>query len=140
MPRLGSTDESRLRLAAGLIIADLEFTQSESIAHPDDLRRVSFNTSTAAWSILSASGNTTPITDPITRKPYATTFGNDRAATLKDVTIKTISVGGDSDLGFGVYGQLDQTAAATVTLACGARSVTITIDPITGEAAVGAIK
>jgi hypothetical protein len=43
-------------------------------------------------------------------------------------------------LGFGVLGQLDQTAAATITLQCGNRSIVVTVDPTTGEASAASVR
>lgn len=62
------------------------------------------------------------------------------AATLPLVKIAAYSLGGDDQLGFGSVGQLDQTTPATLTLSAGNRSLTITLDPLTGEASVGQIE
>jgi prepilin-type N-terminal cleavage/methylation domain-containing protein len=143
VPMFGDAEVQRLRSAASMLVADMELAQSESIAHPDALRVVVFDTpgtSAHSYRIAPASTPATPITNPIDKQPYRVTFGTGRAATLEGVTIQAYSLGGDTTLGYRSYGQLDQTAAATVTLACDGKQVTISIDPVTGEASVGAIQ
>lgn len=139
MPMLGQTTTDRLAAAARLLAADLDFARVESIAHGDNPRVVVFNTATQSWHIAAASDPTTPITNPVGNIPYSTTFGVGRAAQLAGVTIQSVTVGGDNQLGFGIYGQLDQTTTAAITLACNSRTVTISIDPISGEPSIGAV-
>lgn len=138
--KLGSTVEMRLRSAATLLAADIEYAQVESIAHADDTRVIVFDTATATYSLAASSAPKTPINNPIGNVPYTVTFGKDRAVNLTGVTLQSISVGGDTQLGFGAYGQLDQTANATITLACGANTITVTVDAATGQASIGSVK
>jgi len=139
VPRLGSTNVTRLKAAAELLIADLAYAQAESISHSDDPRVVIFDTSAHTYGVFAASDTSTPLTSPTTGQPYVVDFGSGRAAGLSDVKLLSLSVGGDNTLGFGKYGQLDQTGDATITLRCHGKQVTITVDPVTGEASVSAI-
>jgi hypothetical protein len=138
VPMMGQSESARLRAAADLLIADLGYAQVESIAHGDDLRRVVFDVPNHRYFIAAASDPTNPIHNPATRTPYLTRFGDGRAAELSGVTFHSISVGGDSSLGFGLYGQLDQTSVAAITLACGDRRLLLSVDPISGEVSVSA--
>lgn len=139
LPMLGQTAASRLRAAALLLTADLAYAQIESITHGEDPRVVVLTPNGNTYHLAAASAPNTPISNPIGNVPYAVTFGRGRAHGCQGVTISALSVGDDNRLGFGTYGQLDQAAAATITLSCEGRSLTITLDPITGEAAIGTI-
>ena len=141
MPVAADASASQLRAAAVLLVADLEYAQSESLGHADDPRQIVFDAVDArSYSIAPRSTPATPITHPVERAPYVTTFGTGRAAVLGRVRIAGHTAGADNRLGFGSRGELDQTAAATITLSAGPRQLTITLDPITGEASVGNIQ
>ena len=58
---------------------------------------------------------------------------------MSGVTISSYSLNGDARLGFGLYGQLDQTSNATLTLSSGTHTVVITINATTGTPSVGTI-
>ncbi|MCX5659913.1 MAG: prepilin-type N-terminal cleavage/methylation domain-containing protein [Planctomycetota bacterium] len=139
-PKLGANDETRLRAAARLLLADIEYAQIESITHAGAPRVVVFNTSTATYYIATAAASGTPITNPVGKIPYSVTFGSRSAATLTGVTISSVSLGGGSQIAFGSYGQMTQsTSASTITLAAGARSITLSVDAGTGEVSVGSL-
>ena len=140
LPMFGQTDLTRLRSAAGLLAADLGYAQIESIAHGDDLRIVVFDQDANSYRIATAADPDTPITNPIGNLPYTTTFGAGRARDLAGVTIQGYDLAGDDRIQFGIYGQLDQATVATITLAAGGASVTISIDPTSGEVSVGPIQ
>lgn len=139
LPMMGDTAVTQLRAAAQMLVADLEFAQMGSVAHGEDARVVVFDTTTQTYHIATKSDPTTPIINPTDGKAYVVQYGSGRAYQLPDVTISNVSLDGDNQLGFGVYGQLDQAATATVTIAAGGRTITITLDPVTGEATVGAV-
>lgn len=71
--------------------------------------------------------------------PYVTTYGRSRVQTLTNVTIDALSIGGNDELGFGLYGQLDQAADATITLGCGGKTIVITVDATSEEATIGPV-
>jgi len=139
LPMFGSSEAAKLTAAATMVEADLAFAQVESIAHGDDPRIVVFDTTNHRYHIAAASDTATPITHPVTKKPYLVQFGEGNAERLASVTISAVSIGGDDELGFGMYGQLDQTTDATVTLANNAGSITLTLDDATGEVTIGDI-
>ena len=139
-PVLGDTAPTRLRGAAQLLAADLAYAQIESLSHGDDPRVVVFDTTANTYHIAATSDTTTPITNPIGGAPYRVDYGAGRAAHLADVTISAVSLDGDTQLGFGIYGQTDQTTDATITLAAGSSTMTLTVDPSTGEVTIGDIQ
>lgn len=143
LPMFTGTTQSKLTAAARVLAADLEAARAESIAHGEDLRYLVIN-STTAWHIAPASDTTTPINHPTTGQPYTRTLGTSDLKQLEGVTIAaydldTASETDDDKLGFGLYGQLDQTTDATITLTAGDSSITLTIDAETGEVTIGQI-
>ena len=133
VPMLSGTDATRLQAAARLLMADLGFAQVESITHAGNPCVVTFDTATATYTIARASTPTTPITNPGDNRPYTTQFGTGRAAQMAGVTIQSYSLDGDDKLGFGIFGETDQTAPATITLQSGGSTITIQVDSATGE-------
>ena len=139
VPMFSQTDVAKLRGAARLLQADLGFAQIESVSHGDDPRVMVFDTINNLYHIAASSDPATPIINPTGGAPYVLEFGLGRATGLDGVTISALSVGGDDQLQFGIYGELDQAAPATVTLSSGGRSVTITVHPDTGDTSVSDI-
>lgn len=144
LPMFTGTDATRLRSAANVLAADIDAARSESIAHGEDLRFVVFDTSTHTWHIAPASDTTTPITHPTSGQPYSRTLGVSDLKQLEGVTISgfeldTASETDDNKLGFGLYGQTDQTTDATITLAAGANTITLTVRTDSGEVTIGEI-
>lgn len=138
-PRLGNIHVTRLSEAAKLLAADLAYAQTESMAHADDPRLVIFDTAAHAYRIAPTSDPDTPITNPVGGLPYLTTLGQGRAKQLQGVTIQSYSLDGDDRIAFGIYGQIDQATDATVTLAAADKTITVTINAISGEATIGNI-
>ncbi len=140
VPMVSGLGVTQLRSAAQMLVADLEFAQMESMAHGDDARVVVFNAATETYHIGTQSQPTIPITNPVGNQPYLVRYGQGRGYHLDQVTIDAFSLGGDNQVAFGLYGQLDQTTPATITLGAAGLTVVITLDPMTGEASVGAIE
>ena len=136
MPMLADTDATRLQAATRLLVADLAFAQIESITHADDPRVVTFDSVNASYTIAKSSAPGTPITEPITNQPYVTQFGSGRASEMTGVTIQGYSLGGDNRIAFGPYGETDQATTATITLQSGTLTMTVQIDPESGETSI----
>lgn len=139
VPMLSATEHTKLRSAASIVLADLEFAQTESIANPATPRSVVFTTSTSTWNIITGTAPGTTVTNPIDKQPYSTKFGIGRAASLSGVTISSVSLGTGNAVQFGGLGQTNLTNTGTVTLSCNSRTITLSIDPTTGEVSVGNI-
>lgn len=139
VPMMGNTASNKLRGAASMLVADLAFAQVECVAHGDDPRLLVFDNPNDTYHIAAASDPATPITHPIAGRPYLIDYGQGAAASLTNVTLDSYDLNGDDQLGFGIYGGLDQPTAATITLECDGLTVTVTADPNTGEATIGAI-
>lgn len=139
VPRLGNTASTKLRGAAAMLVADVSFAQIESISHGDDLRLIVFDNPNDTYHIAAASDTATPITNPINGRPYLVDYGSGPTESLNGVSIDSYDLDGDDELGFGVYGSLDQATDATITLGCDGLTIIVTIDVETGECVVGAI-
>lgn len=151
VPMLMETDDTKLISAADLIVADLAYAQVESISHGDDPRVVVFDTTNHKYIITTRSAITTavgagdepidatPITNPVGNEPFEVTFGQRHAMALNGVQISTLSLDGDDELEFGIYGQTDQSADASITLTAGSNNIDVTVDPVSGEASIGTI-
>ncbi len=144
IPMFTGTATTRLRSAASVLAADIDAARAESIAHTEDLRFIVFDDTNHAWHIAAASDTATAITNPSSGMPYARTLGQSDLKQLEGVTISafdldTASETDDNKLGFGIYGQPDQTTDATITLASGGHTITLTINAETGEVTIGGI-
>lgn len=137
VPTPAESRDLKLREAARLLTADLEFAQNESIAHPDNPRLVKFDPSHHTWWVAAVSTPDTPVADPA--NPAAAMLvspGTGRAAALSGVTIASLSLGGDSELRFNAYGVPDQSTAAAITLRCGTPTLTVQVAPGSGEVSI----
>ncbi len=137
VPSVDRTSADRLRGAIDMLVSDLEYARVASMSNTSDPCVVVFDTTDHEYHLALESDPLTPITNPIGNLPYLTSYGNGRASHLTEVRISEVSMGGDSRIGFGRFGELDQATAATITLASGSRSVVITLDPTTGEPSIG---
>jgi len=139
LPSMGDDRTLRLREAARMLAADLEFAQNESIAHGDDPRVVKFDTSNNRYWVAAASAPDTPVTDPSNRQPLLTVFGSGRAAETTGVVIESVSLG-DAVLGFDAYGSPDEATDATIRLAAqaagGTQTLTVRVRAGSGEVGV----
>lgn len=132
-------DTNILRAAAGQLVGDMEYVQSECMAHSDDPRVLTLVPAGNSYNVAKTSSLNTPITHPIDKSSFTTTYGSGRALHLAGVTLSSYSLGGDAKISFGALGQLDQTGDAAITLAFGPRTLTITWDAVTGVATIGQI-
>ncbi len=143
MPMLGETDSTRLAAAAGLLVADLEYAQLESIHHVETPRGLRLDANTESYTVVEQVGasfdcaTAEPLLDPVTGDQLIVTFGSGRASQLQGVTIEDgYDLGGDECLVFLSLGELDQVTDATVTLALGGAQLQITVDAVSGEVSV----
>jgi len=144
-PLVGESDQSRLQSAARLLMADLAFAQTESLAHADDPYALRFDHAADTYAVVHDTAfppfdcsPATTVIDPITNQPYQTVMGQaGRGSQFPGVGIaNSLALGGDDCVVFGEFGQTDQSTAATITLTAGAKSITIQIDPVSGEASI----
>jgi type II secretory pathway pseudopilin PulG len=140
LPSMSNTASTRLAAAADMIIADLEFAQTQTLARADDPRLLVFDPSSASYFVAARSDPATPLVNQVGGEPYLVHFGTGRGAAAAGVGFGGLEVGTDNALGFGAVGQLDQTTVAAVRLECEGRRLEITLDPVTGSASVSHIQ
>ena len=140
MSTFGSPHVQRLRGATQILTADLDFARVGALANAADPYVLVFDADGRGYHIGVRSTPDTPIVHPGTGEPYIVQFGQGRAHHLAGVSIDSLQIGDDRMLGFGSFGQLDPEMPATLTLNSGDRSVTVSLDPVTGEAAVGEVQ
>jgi len=136
VPMSGSTDATRLMAAARLLVVDIEFAQHTSITHPDDPALLKIDQANNQYWIAQASDVGTPVTDPGSLQPLLGQFGTGRGTPFTGVTIQSYSLDGDTELHFSGVGVPDQTSDATVVLANGVHTMTITVAAGSGEVSV----
>lgn len=140
VPMLGDPNASRLRRAAQILAADLDFARADGITHGEDplvlVTRPLDNGGDGGYHLARSSAPNTPIEEPSTRAPYDTNYGQGRAGHLAGVAVMNVDFAGDTRLSFGIYGQLDQPGPARITLGAGDYRVDLTIAPTTGEVTV----
>ncbi len=138
-PMVSNLGSMRIREAARLLAADIEFAQMDSIAHPDDPRVLVIESKGGATYWIAPSSNTVKanaITEPISGEDWVVQFGTDRGAAGKGTVTADYNLGGDNTLGFDGLGIPDQGTIATITLEHGTHSIEIQIAPETGEVTI----
>jgi len=140
LPTFGGSDANRLRAAATVLVADLEFAQMRSMANPTTPLSLVVRADGSGYFIAETATPDTPITDPITKSDYAASFGVGTLQSVQGVTLSSSTIGADRALGYRSRGELDQATAATFTLSSGDREIEIQIEPYTGEPIIGEIQ
>lgn len=144
VPMFSATDATRLTSAASVLAADIDAARAESIAHSDDPRMLVFDDDDLTWHIAARSEPTSPINHADSGLPYTRRFGTSALKQLQGVTIESYDLDSasetnDNKLGFGIYGQTDQTTDPTITLRSGDNVLTLTINATTGEVTIGQV-
>lgn len=152
LPTLGDTDQLKLREAARLLAADIEYAQAESIAHavPDEQRIIKVDVGENRYWIGTNAAPDTPI-DDLTRplhededkyEDYLIAYGQGRALGLSGVEIQAVDFGRDAYLRFDQYGTplhpdgTLRTSDATISLTAGGSTLNVVINHGTGEVTI----
>lgn len=146
IPQIGSRNDLTVAAAARVLMADMIYAQNRAIATQ---RRQFVQFVDQQYTLLTRDSDSSPlyaITNPVTKNPYSLTMGSD-ASGLKNVKIDSTNFGGPTVIGFDELGApfsydagtdtiTPLTAAGTIVISCGANTLTISIEPYTGEATV----
>lgn len=130
------SDLPRLRSAARLLVADIEYAQLQSMGNSVDPCVLVFDLGDSTYHVARVSDPATPIDDPGSGLAFVTAYGNGRASGLDGVTFSVVDVGGDTELSFDAFGAPDQVTDATITLACGDDEITVRVDGDTGAPSI----
>jgi type II secretion system protein H len=146
IPQLGSRDDLVVSSAARVLMADLIYAQNRAIS-TQRRQYVQFNGQT--YTVLSREADADPlvaITHPVNKNTYSFTFGS-TAPGMANVTLTSANFGGQAYMGFDelgspfAYDSVANTitplvAPGTVVLTAGGASLTISVEPYTGEITV----
>lgn len=129
MPSLASGNQISVAGAAYILASDLEYTQSISLAEPDDPAVLRFDLDAGAYWIARADEPDTPILRINGRDPYRVVLGEGDALHAQGVAI-TLAGAPDDTIAFDGFGRLETLSDAVVTLtsASGVRRVRIDAD------------
>ena len=128
IPQVVSTGDVKSRSAARMLMADLEYAQSQAIVTQNQVT-VTFDTSGNAYTVSNASGT---LTHPITKNAYVIDL--DQTNGMEGVSIDTVNFGSGQSVTFDALGAPDYDGS--VTFVAGAQSYVISVAPITGRVTV----
>jgi prepilin-type N-terminal cleavage/methylation domain-containing protein len=144
IPQIGSRDDLNSAAAARVLMSDLMYAQNRAIA-TQKKHFVAFVGQT--YTLESRNTDTSAlftITQPITKDPYVVTFGQ-ASTPLSNATLGAPSFSGATTIAFDEMGSpysyngttlTPMTTAGTITVTCGAKTLTVSIEPYTGETSV----
>ena len=142
VPNLGSRDDLKTSSAARMLMADLIYAQNLAIAQQRP-HYVRFDTAAQQYEVLSAvSPSAALVTHPVQMAPFLVKFGTGANGAMRDVRINAVTFDGQSILGFDELGVPYAVTSAgvssamtsgSVALRCGGHTMTVTIEPFTGE-------
>ena len=147
VPQIGTNNDLKAAAAARLVIADLIYAQNRAIAM-QQMHYVKFDLGTTkSYKVLTKfTSPETIVTHPVNKGDYIVTFGANGMPGLKDCTLdSTTAFDSQTTVAFDELGQpysVNSTGTATIMTAgqvkvtCGTYSLTITIEPYTGELTV----
>ena len=144
IPQIGSRDDLVASAASRALMADLVYAQNRAIA----TQKKHFVQFTGQqYTLLARDSDASALytlTHPINKTPYAFTFGTARSA-LENSSLTSTNFGGPTILGFDELGSpfsYDGTTSTslvnsgTIVITSGAASLTIAVEPFTGELSV----
>jgi prepilin-type N-terminal cleavage/methylation domain-containing protein len=138
VPPLGNNlYSSRLRTAANVLAADIDYCASECIARPSAPRVIIFDTTANCYSILDFSASS-PIKHPADGLDFINDFASGRNAQLNGVHIQSVVAGATplTSLAFDSYGRPLINADATITLAFNGQTLALQVSATTGEVSI----
>jgi len=148
VPNMSDRDDLKVSAASRLVMADLMYAQNRAIT-TQSKHYIIFDTTSATHSYQLATSVTplVAITHPLTKESsYVATFGTGGTNGLTDVALTSASFEGKTTIAFDELGvpyyydpvantttALSTTGGSTIKLTSGKFSMTITIEPYTGE-------
>lgn len=143
VPAIGSRSDLKATSAARMIMADLIYTQNRSISQ-QRWHWVRFDTTNQTYEVLEQMDpSAVLIKHPVEASNFVVNLGSNGAKPIQDVTFKTVDFDGKTILAFDELGTphsydastkvLAAMAAGKIQLQCGTLSLTITVEPFSGE-------
>jgi len=151
IPQISNRDDLKAAAGTRLVTADLIFAQNRAIA-TQHRQYVKFDLAAQSYAVQSRNLDTDPlvtITHPITHNPFVATFNGPKSPSA-GITIGTVNFAGQSMIGYDELGSpfvldtTDPSGAGTIVLTtrgqidikAGSHTLTIWIEPFTGEATI----
>ena len=153
IPQTTGMRSPRLKTAANVLAADLEFCQSQCINDPGNPYVVSFDTVNNAYALttppVAPAPTATPVNHPADGLPFRNDFATGRNAALAGVTLTSVTNvpngpgnGGAAvpTLAFSSFGVPQTTLPQnlTITLTADGSQMVVTVDYATGDVSIGA--
>jgi len=111
----------------------VEYAQSASITRSDVGYLVKVDSDAEKFWLATAAAPNTPITHPVTRKPFVVQLGNGSPQGLTAIQITGYDLGGDNVVRFDGTGAMDQDTPATIEFGIGSERYEIEVDPWLGK-------
>ncbi len=133
----GNIRSPKLRTAANVLAADIEYCASECIAQPSSPRAITFDTVNNKYTVVDFSAGTA-VTNPGDGQTFVNDFSTGRNAQLSGVSITGLAMGSGtlSALTFDAYGKPLITADFVITLSYNGQTMTITVKMGTGDVSI----
>jgi prepilin-type N-terminal cleavage/methylation domain-containing protein len=152
LPLIASQTDLNASAAARMMVADLLYAQGQAIATQQmqyvELNTAATNNGWGSYSLFNNAQLATPITDPVALQAYTRTFGSGGNGPLASVALTNVALDNPAntvlcfdELGRPYTSAVNGTPTAlantgTLTLQCGSMSVTVSIEPSTGNITV----
>ncbi|GMU32914.1 MAG: hypothetical protein AMXMBFR20_07860 [Planctomycetia bacterium] len=125
------------RLAAERFENDVEYAKSLSLRDPADPAAIKIEPDNNRYFISKKSVPDTPITHPVTKKPYIVQYGPGGTPGLDQVKIDGAELGGDAVVVLESTGNLDQSTSAVLQLSAAGAEAEVIVAPAGGGTKVG---
>lgn len=139
VPQIGTRDDLKAAAAARIVMADLIYAQNRSIA-TQEMHCVAFDLDDEKYGVVTAASPTAFITHPVSKDPFEVEFAT--TSGLEDITIDTADFDDATSIGFDELGTpyavtsggiVALAASGSIVVTSGEYSITIAIEPFTGE-------
>jgi len=138
IPQLNERGDIKAAAAARVVMADIMYAQNRAIAK-QAMQYVKFDVVAHTYEVQEGTPPST-VTNPVTLKTYTQTFNS---TAIPDVTLTSVGFDGKDTLAFDeigapyAYDSVASTSAAlsvgTIKIAAGTYTMTLTVQPYTGE-------
>ncbi|MCC7351867.1 MAG: prepilin-type N-terminal cleavage/methylation domain-containing protein [Phycisphaerales bacterium] len=145
LPSISSRDDLKVAAAARIVMSDLIYAQNQAITN-QKLCFIQFDKVAGKYTLYDAMSPATILQHPINHTDYVEKFGSSASAGLTGITLTDATFDGKLTLAFDemgsprVYdsgtGTTSVLSSGSITLTCGSNSLTLSIEPYTGEISI----
>jgi MSHA pilin protein MshC len=148
VPQITSRDDLNAAAAARVLMSDLMYAQNLAIT-TQKLQYVQFNSTAQTYGVYDSTPLTAPVKNPITNGDYTVAFGSGGVSGLKNCAFGPVNFDGKTTLVFDELGspwtydstkpagsQLTELTSGSVTVTSGTVTLTVRVEPYTGNLSV----